>query len=586
MSLPVGQTLLFSVVFVIIAWHKLSIAAPFSRVQITSALEIPGELSSGLQLVLDPSRGYCVGNIPGHPASWRFQFFFRPDAVPSNLSLIFKGFLNLQLRFANGQSKRLALASEGWQESKVSLVELPGHGVLWVDFLFSEKQAGEIATFGFDREAVPFDEYFDYVKTKWEPVQQESSEFPLGINIEAEYLFLELDLGLRKKLVEQALLDGFTNIRIHKLYRVYQNLGWFRLKPMLENFLDLLAQKEIDLYLDLLSYPQGNGFEEGWKQSFFLAPDLQDELRIWLKYLNEVQVDGVSFFRWKGLKFVCLINENSLFHEESSSSLDLILREFTEAIIKEGFHSLDEFKVKRMCSVYHDFKDELTRLGYSNIFFLSNYQAGGEDLKAQERCSSNIDRHFYLDYPVFRASLARVHNLSPISRLDETLKHYRQLLPSSGGFISEFNLPWPNRFQHELVPLILYLMKEVELKGLWFYDYRLRTVEFHSGGIFGIQRFRSIIDQLPYFREALRRGYRVLEAEPGKLKLKGDHFFVESGIFDLEGLMIPMTRWVMDGQVSLFSLEKAEFDRFHWSSNFQVGKGRERVEVNLEKFNK
>ena len=80
--------------------------------------------------------------------------------------------------------------------------------------------------------------------------------------------------------------------------------------------------------------------------------------------------------------------------------------------------------------------------------------------------------------------------------------------------------------------------------------------------------------------------YRVVQAEPGALKLAGANFFVESGNLEQEGFKIPMTRWVIHGQVHQFSLEKAELDRFDWFANSQTRRGKIHVELSLEKLNK
>ena len=47
----------------------------------------------------------------------------------------------------------------------------------------------------------------------------------IGVNLEADYLFLELDREQRKLLLEQAKSDGFCSIRLHKLTRLMQSLN-------------------------------------------------------------------------------------------------------------------------------------------------------------------------------------------------------------------------------------------------------------------------------------------------------------------------------------------------------------------------
>ena len=69
----------------------------------------------------------------------------------------------------------------------------------------------------------------------------------IGVNLEADYLFLELDREQRKLLLEQAKSDGFCSIRLHKLTRLMQSLKFNRYFDLtLQNFFDDLY--EIDYH--------------------------------------------------------------------------------------------------------------------------------------------------------------------------------------------------------------------------------------------------------------------------------------------------------------------------------------------------
>ena len=99
---------------------------------------------------------------------------------------------------------------------------------------------------------------------------------------------------------------------------------------------------------------------------------------------------------------------------------------------------------------------------------------------------------------------------SPLEFLTFWKSRYLQLFKgASENWISEINLPWPNQFTHEILPTILALHKEKKISGLWFYDYRLRSSDFHRGGPFGIQRFRSIIEPLGWFKSFLNEPYKI-----------------------------------------------------------------------------
>lgn len=582
MSAPSGKIILLSLVFSLALGTAWPITDKFpTEILIPSAWDIPGEISGALHLQFDTHRGFSLGNNSDQSAQWRVRCFFRKDAQPTKLRVHFQGSLTFIEKGLNGILSSTHLDSKDWKEVEIDLTQVSFERGLELVFRFSEKVDGAVNRLRFNGILVPFDQHFQYEESEWKPAEQRPSQFPLGINLEAEYLFLELSSAQRVRLVRQAMRDGFRHIRLHKLYRVYQRVGWEKLYPLLSTFLNYLNQKGISLYLDLLSHPIQGEFAQGWKQSFYLSRRLQEKLDSWIKKLSEIVVGGVSIFRWRGLEYICLINENSLFHEESDQSLKLILEEYTKAVEEKGFHSLDSFKSERMCSVYENFQRKLDSLGFRGLFFLSNYQSGGRDLRVNQKCSSFVDRHFYLDYPSFIKSTARVQNASPIERLEDVVAGFRDLIPDSGGYISEFNLPWPNRFQHEMIPLILYLAKERPILGLWFYDYRLRSTNFHQGGIFGIQKFHSIIGQLPFFRMAMDKGYKVKQRKDGVIEIQGRGFSARSGWIESAGVLLPMTRWVVEGEEEIFSLEKGDGDQFQWAGNFQTHFGKRAMRLDF-----
>jgi len=550
-------------------------------IKITSALDIPGSFSGGLSLQIDPGQGYALTNLPDREAQWSLRCFFK-RRLPAERSVLirYQGKLTLRIQRFSQPDLIVVLDSIAWKEERISLGSVPSRWGLKLIFDFDSRHKGSVGSVTFDGKLVGFDQRFQYRNVSESESESESetvtekvfSAFPLGVNLEAEYVFLELQESERKQLLKDLMDDGFRHIRLHKLFRVHQRIGWDRLKEPLKAFLDQMDRSGLSLYLDLLSYPLADGFSQGWKQVFFLHKTLQAKLEDWIQNLKNLKIGNSPFFEWDGLKYVCLVNENSLFHESSDQALSLILREFTLAIQERGFHSLDEFKSDRMCSIYSYFQKSIRSLGFRGPFFLSNYQAGGRDLQVQMRCSPEIDRHFYLDYPHFFNSTARVHNISPVENYAEIKARFRDLIPESGGFISEINLPWPNRFQHELIPLILALARERPIHGLWFYDYRLKSSKFHAGGLFGIQRFRSIINQLPLFRRAMREGYEVQERDHS-LYIQGKGFSCESGWISVNGMLLALTLWKDEKEQKTFSFEKGSGDRFDPWGNRQLEMG-------------
>ena len=309
-----------------------------------------------------------------------------------------------------------------------------------------------------------------------------------------------------------------------------------------------------------------------------MEDSLQRRLRVWIDRLSKVKVLNLPLFQSPLLRFLCLVNENSLFYEDTARSRRLLLGRYLKRIQTEGFQSMQVFKSQVMGEVYRRFRDLLTVKGYRGILFLSNYQAAGADREINQACSKVLDRHFYLDYPQFVGGKARVHNRSPLQEVDVILKEIQAILPPEGGYISEFNLPWPNRYQHELIPLMLVLHKTRKIRGIWFYDYRLRNVDFHAGGLFGIQRFRSIIAQLPYLEQIWSGDYQI-EKIRGGLRFLGKDLVGDSGWVGDGDDVFPGTLWRSPSKAEFFSFEKARGDRFNLLGEMQIHKGQQALEL-------
>ena len=88
------------------------------------------------------------------------------------------------------------------------------------------------------------------------------------------------------------------------------------------------------------------------------------------------------------------------------------------------------------------------------------------------------------------------------------------------SMLIEINLPGQINLPIELLPTILVLHNQ-KLSGLWFYDYRLRSSDFHRGGPHYIQRFRSVIEPLGWFRSLMNEDL-VVEYQNNRLDIYSD----------------------------------------------------------------
>ncbi len=407
---------------------------------------------------------------------------------------------------------------------------------------------------------------------------------PVGVNLEAEYVFRELGIIERQVLLRQIRSDGFNSIRLHKLMDACQAPRFSGCTKVflrsVERFLQQAVDLGLSLSLDILSNPEDGGIHEGWKGEIFLNPKLQDRLKEWVLQLHGLKVDGRSLLSHPSLQQVVLFNENSLFYETAPEVKAQLWKSYLGEIRRSPYVSLRAYAENKMLSFGFDLEKLLRKLGYLGSLFFSNYQASGRDLELNHFFGNGLlDRHFYIDYPRFSQGAVKVKNISPVLKHKQLFEEYATLTQKGPIFISEFNLPWPNRYQHELLPFLLSLHAIKPLRGVWFYDYRLRTTQFHKGGIFGIQKFRSIIMQLPWLEKALRY--------PLKLKSGSEYLMVEAGPYTMKSGHFPnspydysVTCWGhAQGTQECFSFEKALGDSFDNMGTMQFQFGQEPVSV-------
>lgn len=411
----------------------------------------------------------------------------------------------------------------------------------------------------------------------FEPVDHEIIATPgvwkglIGVNLEASYLFTELDREERRKLLLQAKQDGFNSIRLHKLTRLMQQLDFnYLFKPTFQKFLDDLEEFKFTLNLDILSWPlktnlDTTGFvDDGWKQWIFLSPELQERTMRVLEWLHKLKFYGQSFFKSSGLIGILLFNENSLFFE------------YPQALLNGHVQPCET-----MLNTAKRFEFSIRNLGFKGPIVMSNYQSGGKDRDCNLRFSKVLDRHLYFDYPYFYKNQAKVGGRSPLEFLHYWKEQFRELFHGAQTiWISEINLPWPNQFMHELLPTILVLDKERSINGIWFYDYRLRSTNFHEGGLFGIQRFRSVIEPLGWFKRLLEDDKEIHYSQH-VLKILSPEINLRCVLRGHPTERIPHCKWTRGNKLIYTGPERAFGDAFDMQFLRQIDFGSQAMKIKL-----
>lgn len=393
----------------------------------------------------------------------------------------------------------------------------------------------------------------------------------LGVNLEANYIFTELDRDERRRLLRQAQSDGFNSIRLHKLTRLLQLLSFnSNFSATFQSFLEDLEDFNFKLSLDLLSWPlrtrlsSGTLVDDGWKQWIYISPELQSRASEVLNWFQNFKFYGVNFFESSHVVGICLFNENSLFLE-NPKNLEIQHVEPCET----------------MLNVASRFRNLLINLGFEGFILMSNYQLSGSDQKCNVRFSSAIDRHLYFDYPKFHERNLKVGGRSPLEFLDNWRRHYQNLFEGAERvWISETNMPWPNQFIHELLPSLLVLNSIKPIDGIWFYDYRLRSTDFHEGGVFGIQRFRSVIEPLGWFKLMLSEKLEVTHRD-FKLDIISNGGSVECTLRGHPTVRVPHCKWIRGHKTLITGPERALGDQFDSQFLRQTDYGVEPLGVRL-----
>ncbi len=422
-----------------------------------------------------------------------------------------------------------------------------------------------------------------FLPREWNPKTQTlSSSAVIGVNLEAEYLLNDLKEEDWRQLFDQIKKDGFHSVRLHKFFRVFLK-NPDSLRPKLQGILKEISHFGLSLYMDGISFPETPNQALGWVWEIFLQEDLKARLWDWLHFLSELKLGDPPFFTSRNLKWFGVLNENSLFAPAPSTNANL---EFLRLWLKRreeksAVLSLSGFKAQLMLEFGLEAYSHLKAYGYEERVFLNNSMLGGEDAQVSRFLSyGETDRHFYLDYPAFHSGFKRIRNLNPVERYQILKSLFLSMGSSKGIWLSEVNLPWPNQYQHQLLPLLLALHQTTPIKGLWFYDYRLRSRDFHKGGIFGVQRFSSIINPLPLFSELLNQGMSIKEHE-GYIKLESPNARVLFGMTPKARKLglLSITEWHTRNQSLCFSFEKAQGDRFDVQGNLQFHSGKTPVHI-------
>ena len=532
---------------------------------------VHGRFDGELQLAVT-EQGYCLAGGVSRTGIFEASVELLEPAQSFSLYLLGRGPYEFEIYHPHQGWKISQIDANGdlftWQKLKHNLPQPSG------SIRYRVRLSGEQALFCklVGPATMPLDSLWP-LRVATDPMKSTTGEWRgiLGVNVEAEYLFLELDREQRRSLLQQAKTDGFESVRLHKLTRLVQSLDFNSyFEATLQGFLDDLVDFGFKLSLDILSWPlkttlnTGEVVGDGWKQWVYHSVDLQNRVNQMIDWLSSFYLDDKLLFKSDRLIGICLFNENSLY-AEPPSNISLISNDRCKTMLRVG--SL--------------FRNVLQRKGYIGRIFLSNYQLDGDDQICNMRFSKNIDRHLYFDYPQINGSNLKVSGRSPLEFLNYWKAHYRKLFQdASECWISEINLPWPNQFMHEMLPAILALHKEKMLSGIWFYDYRLRSTDFHRGGPFGVQRFRSLIEPLGWFKSFLNESFK-LEYENFLLKIYSDGGCVKCFLRGHPIKRVPHCIWERDESSILTGPERSLGDQFDPQFSFQTSFGQKAMRLDL-----
>ena len=118
------------------------------------------------------------------------------------------------------------------------------------------------------------------------------------------------------------------------------------------------------------------------------------------------------------------------------------------------------------------------------------------------------------------------------------------------------------------------------LSGIWFYDYRLRSTDFHRGGPFGVQRFRSVIEPLGWFKSFLNESFR-LHYENFLLSIYSDGGSVKCFLRGHPIQRVPHCIWERDDSSILTGPERSLGDQFDPQFSSQTSFGQKAMHLDL-----
>ena len=124
------------------------------------------------------------------------------------------------------------------------------------------------------------------------------------------------------------------------------------------------------------------------------------------------------------------------------------------------------------------------------------------------------------------------------------------------------------------------LHNQKKLSGLWFYDYRLRSSDFHRGGPFGIQRFRSVIEPLGWFRSLMNEDL-VVEYQNNRLDIYSDQGAVKCILRGHPTERIPHCQWIRGTHHLITGPEMALGDQFEPQFLLQKKFGRQAMYLDI-----
>ncbi len=181
-------------------------------IQIDDPRAVPGIFSPFLSLRVDTEKGFVLSAQDNRKASWEGLFYLtKPEKI--HLSLQSKGSITLSLSSAGSTLIRTMIRTNQWTQQIYPLALRAENTKLKIRLEWDGEEKGMVEAVGLQETCSAFDALTLYDKTPAWKSSAPKAHFPLGVNLEAHYLFQELNPKERLTILAQARQDGFNSIR-------------------------------------------------------------------------------------------------------------------------------------------------------------------------------------------------------------------------------------------------------------------------------------------------------------------------------------------------------------------------------------